>query len=106
MAQFAEHGIPFFNPQVDNWTPELADVEAWHLANDRLVLFPVTGETFGFGSLAETGFSVQSALSVNANRFVLLYIAPVAAHGADNAPSAGAGALRPAKDAKPRDIRH
>lgn len=71
-----EHGIPYFNPQVDNWTPELADVEAWHLANDRLILFPVTGETFGFGSLAETGFSVQSALSINANRFVLLFIAP------------------------------
>jgi hypothetical protein len=68
--------IPYFNPQVDNWTPELADIEAWHLANDRLILFPVTDETFGFGSLAETGFSVQSALALNANRFVLLYIAP------------------------------
>jgi hypothetical protein len=76
MKMFDEHSIPYFNPQVDNWTPELADVEAWHLANDRLILFPVTRETFGFGSLAETGFSVQSTLAVNSNRFVLLYIAP------------------------------
>lgn len=72
----SQHGVPYFDPQVENWTPELADVEAWHLANDRLILFPVTSETYGFGSLAETGFSVQSALALNANRFVLLYIAP------------------------------
>jgi hypothetical protein len=71
-----EQGIAYFNPQVDNWTPELADIEAWHLANDRLILFPVTDETFGFGSLAETGFSLQSALALNTNRFVMLYIAP------------------------------
>jgi hypothetical protein len=76
MNLFDDLGIPYFNPQVDNWTPELAEVEAWHLANDRLILFPVTGETFGFGSLAETGFSVQSALAYNANRFVVLYIEP------------------------------
>lgn len=76
IKEFDQHGIPYFNPQVDNWTPELADVEAWHLANDRLILFPVTGETFGFGSLAETGFSIQSALAVNVNRFALLYIEP------------------------------
>lgn len=72
----SQHGVPYFDPQVENWTPELADIEAWHLANDRLILFPVTAETYGFGSLTETGFSVQSALSLNANRFVLLFIAP------------------------------
>lgn len=69
-------GIPYFNPQVDNWTPELADLEAWHLANDRLILFPVTDETFAFGSLAESGFSIQSACSLNATRFVVIYIEP------------------------------
>lgn len=73
---YGAHGIASFNPQVDNWTPDLADVEAWHLANDQLILFPITSETFAFGSLAETGFSVQSALSLNANRFVVLYIEP------------------------------
>jgi hypothetical protein len=76
MAMLDSQGIPYFNPQVETWTPELADVEAWHLANDRLILFPVTDETFGFGSLAETGFSLQSALALNTNRFVMLYIAP------------------------------
>lgn len=76
MKMLDEQGIAYFNPQVDSWTPDLADIEAWHLANDRLILFPVTDETFGFGSLAETGFSLQSALALNTNRFVMLYIAP------------------------------
>lgn len=76
MALLSQHNIAAFNPQVDNWTPELADIEAWHLANDQLILFPVTDETYGFGSLSETGFSAMSALSLNANRFVLMYIAP------------------------------
>jgi hypothetical protein len=76
LALLAQHDIPAYDPQVPDWTPELAEVEAWHLANDRLILFPVTGETFGFGSLAETGFSINSALTVNQSRFVLIYIAP------------------------------
>ena len=76
MQLFAEHKVPFFNPMVDNWTPELAEVEAWHLANDKLILFPVTSESYGFGSLAETGFSINSALTLNKGRFVLMYIAP------------------------------
>jgi hypothetical protein len=73
-----ESRIPYFNPQLPEgtWTPEMAAVEAWHLANDKLILFPVTDETFAFGSLAETGFSIQSALSLTSNRFVMLYIAP------------------------------
>lgn len=75
LVLLAQQGIPCFNPQVDNWSPELAQVEAWHLAHDRLILFPVTDETFGFGSLAETGFSINSAISASTSRFVLLYIA-------------------------------
>ncbi len=76
MTRYTALGIPYFNPQVPNWQPELAEVEAWHLANDSLILFPVTDETYAAGSLAETGFSVLNALRWNKNRFVLLYIAP------------------------------
>lgn len=76
MAAFKSRGFAFFNPQVENWTPELAEAEAWHLANDDIVLFPVTDETFGFGSLAETGFSIQSAVTSSAHRFVVVYISP------------------------------
>jgi len=76
IARYEALGIPYFNPQVDNWTPELADVEAWHLANDSLVLFPITSETFAAGSLAETGFSALTAMRTNENRFVMLFIDP------------------------------
>lgn len=76
IARYEALGIPYFNPQVDNWTPELADVEAWHLANDSLVLFPITNETFAAGSLAETGFSALTAMRTNENRFVMLFIDP------------------------------
>lgn len=75
-ALFAERGIDCYDPQVDGWTPDLADEEAWHLANDKVILFTVTGETFGFGSLVETGFSVLPVLSQESTRCVLLYIAP------------------------------
>jgi hypothetical protein len=76
IARYEALGIPYFNPQVDNWTPELADIEAWHLANDSLILFPITNETFAAGSLAETGFSALTAARTNENRFVVLFIDP------------------------------
>lgn len=79
IERFETLGIPYFNPQVEDWNPELAAVEAWHLTNDELILFPVTNETFAAGSLAETGFSILSALRMNANRFVVLYIDPTVA---------------------------
>jgi hypothetical protein len=71
-------GIPFFNPVKDNWCPEDAAEEARHLATDGILLFPVTGETYGTGSLAETGFSLQQAIrSVgSSHRFVLVLIEP------------------------------
>lgn len=74
MELYEERHIPYFNPQVKDWKPELADIEAWHLANDKIILFPVTGETYGTGSLAETGFSILNAISLNENRFVCIYI--------------------------------
>jgi hypothetical protein len=73
---YTKLGIPFFNPQVEDWKPELADIEAWHLVNDNIILFPVTDETYASASLAEIGFSIMSTLRWNANRFVVIYIAP------------------------------
>ncbi|PNG50519.1 hypothetical protein CHC07_06049 [Variovorax sp. B4] len=68
-------GVTYFDPQVESWTPELAPLEALHLANDQLVVFAVTEETFGFGSLAETGFPLHAVRATSAQHFVLLYIA-------------------------------
>lgn len=57
MEELAVAGIEFFNPVVPDWTPECATIEADHLATDKVILFVVTGETEGFGSLAETGWA-------------------------------------------------
>ena len=69
-------GIKYFNPVVPNWDPSCAEREAEHLVNDEIVLFPVTDETYGEGSLAETGYSISQALRSNKNRYVVVYVAP------------------------------
>ena len=73
IERYTQEGIQFFNPQVDDWKPEDATIEAEHLANDQVVLFPITGETYGTGSLAETGFSVLNAIKLEDRRdFVIM----------------------------------
>ena len=55
IKDYEKEGIDYYNPQVDNWKPEDAKVEAEHLANDKIILFPVTRETSGLGSLVTVG---------------------------------------------------
>jgi len=73
MAAYRGENIPFYNPQVADWKPEDAVEEAKHLANDSVILFPVTSETYGIGSLAETGFNILNAIRLDDRRdFVIL----------------------------------
>lgn len=58
MDAYEQLGIDFYNPQVKEWTPDRAILEAEHLVSDDIILMPITGETYGLGSLAETGFSI------------------------------------------------
>jgi hypothetical protein len=67
-------GVDYFNPQVADWKPENAEPEARHLAEDQIILFPVTGETYGTGSLAEVGFSILSAIKLEDRRDIVVYI--------------------------------
>lgn len=67
-------GVDFFNPQVNDWKPELAEVEACHLAEDSIILFPVTSETYATGSLAETGFSILQAIKFDDRRDMVVMI--------------------------------
>lgn len=76
IEKYEELGYKYFNPQVEDWKLEDAEIEAKHLVEDEIILFPVTGETHGFGSLAETGFSIMQAIKTNANRFIVVYIDP------------------------------
>jgi hypothetical protein len=75
MARYRELGIKYFNPQVENWNAACADDEARHLADDQIILFPVTEETYATGSLAEVGFSILNAISLDDRRFFVIMIA-------------------------------
>src|SRR4051812_34994148 len=82
---FSERGMEFFNPQKDDWKPEDAEIEAGHLADDAIILFPITGETYGTGSLAETGFSVLQAIRLDDRRdFVIMVEQELSAELMDN----------------------
>lgn len=54
--------IAYFDPTVaEGWTPAQAEIEATHLATDKVILFVITAETPAFGSLAESGWAAVSA---------------------------------------------
>ncbi len=73
MQRYEEEGIPYFNPQVIEWKEEDAVKEAEHLANDQIILFPITDETYATGSLSEVGFSILQAIRMDDRRdFVVM----------------------------------
>ena len=75
ISEYEAEGITYYNPVVENWTPECAAEEARHLATDDIILFPVTDETAGFGSLAEIGFAVAQILTSSRMRSGIFYVA-------------------------------
>lgn len=74
----------YFNPQLegDLWDRILAaggnpaKVEAEHLAEDAVICFPITGETYAAGSLAEVGFSILNAIRLDDRRDFIVLIEP------------------------------
>jgi len=74
IEEYEKRGISYFNPQVDNWHPGLIEIENRHLREDEIILFPVTSETPGQGSLGETGYSIAAALRSNRLRYFIFMI--------------------------------
>jgi len=74
MEVYDSKEIAYFNPVKDDWKPEDAKIEAEHLANDEIILFPVTDETLGLGSLGEVGFSILQAIKLDSNRDIVVMI--------------------------------
>lgn len=74
MAKYEKMGVEYFNPQVEDWDPSLAEIEAEHLAKDQIILFPITSETYASGSLSEIGFSVMSAMKLDDRRDIVVLI--------------------------------
>lgn len=70
-------GVSYFNPQVDDWEPWMAEEENRCMAHSPIVLFPVLRSTLGLGSLAEIGFSILATLrsiQQGQDRHLLVYI--------------------------------
>jgi len=76
IEKLTEAGIDYFNPQVEEWTPACAEAEAQHLAQDEVLVYPILGETYGVGSLVETGFAVAQIVQADGKRHILLFIEP------------------------------
>ena len=76
IERYQKGGVPFFNPLKDDWKPEDAEIEAEHLAEDAIILFPITSETFATGSLAEVGFSILNAIKLDDRRDFVIMIHP------------------------------
>lgn len=73
IEKYNELEIEHYNPQVEDWKPEFAQVEAEHLATDKIIVFPITSESYGLGSLSEMGFSILNAIRLDRRRhFVVL----------------------------------
>jgi hypothetical protein len=71
--EYQKRGIEYFDPHKDDWQEEDAVIEAEHLAEDKIILFPITSETYATGSLSEVGFSILNAISLDDRRdFVVL----------------------------------
>ena len=81
IEKYEELMFSYFNPQVpsEKWTSEMAGIEAEHLRDDKILLFPVLKESFGFASLAEIGFAVHRTLFGDGDltfRSLIVYIEP------------------------------
>jgi hypothetical protein len=76
ISRYEQEKINYFNPQKEDWKPEDAEIEAEHLANDEIILFPVLAETSGLGSLGEVGFSILQAIKLSTSRHIVVYIDP------------------------------
>ncbi|MEM9953963.1 MAG: nucleoside 2-deoxyribosyltransferase domain-containing protein [Chloroflexota bacterium] len=68
-----ELGVTYYNPVVENWSEENAREEAEAIANAETIVLVITESHNSFGSLAESGWAVLSA--VQRNQTVIVYIA-------------------------------
>lgn len=74
VAKYQDLKFEYFNPNKPDWKEEDAIIEAEHLANDKIILFPITSETYATGSLAEVGFSILNAIRLDDRRYFVVMI--------------------------------
>lgn len=53
MARLSANGVTFYNPEVDEWKPELVEIEAEAKANAETLLFVIDPQTRALVSIME-----------------------------------------------------
>merc|ERR1719181_175194 len=53
MPAFDAAGVPYYNPQVDDWTPELVQIEAEAKESAEVLLFVIDAQTRALASIVE-----------------------------------------------------
>lgn len=68
-------GVTWYNPCRDDWDPE---EDSYQLKNDRIILMPVTDETYGTGTLSESAFGIVTTLAsiYQKTTKLVIYVAP------------------------------
>lgn len=72
-------GAEWYNPQKEDWNSRkefYAAEEAKHLAEDMIVLLPITDETYALGSLTESGYNFLQAMRFDDRREFVIYVSP------------------------------
>ena len=66
-------GVTYYNPVVEDWSEENAREEAEAIANAETIVLVITANHPSFGSLAESGWAVLSA--IERHQTVIMFIA-------------------------------
>jgi hypothetical protein len=66
--------VTYFNPVVNNWSEENAEIEARAIANAETIVLVITSTSPSIGSLSESGWAVLSA--VERDQTIIVYIEP------------------------------
>jgi len=65
-------GVTYYNPVVEHWSEEKAREEAEAIANAETIVLVITQNHPSFGSLAESGWAVLSA--IERNQTIIMFI--------------------------------
>lgn len=78
-----ELGVSWYNPCREDWD---AEEDSFQLKNDRIILMPVTDETYGTGTLSESAFGVVTTLAsvYQKSAKLVIYIAPEVKYDEEN----------------------
>lgn len=67
-------GVSYFNPVVENWSSENAEIEARAIASADTIVMVITDTHSSIGSLSESGWALLSA--IERKQTLIAYIAP------------------------------